>query len=257
MQKNEVDQIITDLSERISKTLGDNLIGLYLFGSLTYGDFNEESSDIDLMAVVEEPLNLSQLELIKKIHSDIAIKYPTWATRVECSYTPVMMLSSITPPEEPRPYYGENTFWPEAPYGNEWIINLYLTYQYGQTLFGPDFKTLLKPISIREVQNAAIQDLFQEWEPKLREPNWLDNSHYQSYLVLNLCRIIYTVVQADAKSKIVAADWVKKTYPEWSDLIQIAQDWHFGLEMKQQKKTLEFLNFVIDIVKQSDLYSNN
>jgi hypothetical protein len=164
------------------------------------------------------------------------------------------MLSSITPPKEPRPYYGENTFWPEAPYGNEWIINLYLTYTYGQTIVGPDFKTLIQPIEIKEVQKAAIKDLFTEWEPKLRESEWLNSSHYQSYLVLNLSRILYTVKQARAHSKKTATDWVKKTYPEWENLIDTAQEWCYDQKMEKQAQTREFLIFVIKQVRQSPLY---
>jgi len=162
MKNKVVDQVISELSENIREALGSNLVGFYLFGSLTYGGFNEQSSDIDLMAILKEPATPSQLELLKKIHSDSVTRYPNWATRVECSYTPISMLSSLRPPTEPRPYYGENTFWPEAPYGNEWIINLHLTYEYGQTLIGPDFKTLIQPINIMEVQKAAIKDLFQD-----------------------------------------------------------------------------------------------
>ncbi|MBP7875674.1 DUF4111 domain-containing protein [Candidatus Woesebacteria bacterium] len=255
MQSNDVDQIIHKLAEDISRSLGNNLVGLYLFGSLTYGDFHEASSDIDLMAIVKEPVAPAEIQLLKKVHSQIAATYPKWATRIECSYTPVSMLTSVTPPKEPRPYYGENIFWPKAPYGNEWIINLYLVHTYGQSLIGPDFKTLVQSVDIKEVQKAAIKDLFKEWEPKLADIAWLNNSHYQSYFVLNLCRIFYTVTQADAKSKKVAADWVKKTYPEWSQLIETAQNWQYGMQMKEQERTIEFLKFVINQVKQSPLYS--
>ncbi len=257
MINKKVSQIIAKLSEDISTALGNNLLGLYLFGSLTYGDFNKASSDIDLMAILKEPATPLELELLKKLHIDIATHFPQWATRIECSYTPLSMLSSKTPPLEPRPYYGENSFWPEAPYGNEWIINLYLTYNYGKTLIGPDFKSLARPIQISDVQQAAIKDLFTEWEPKLREVSWLDNSHYQSYLVVNLCRIFYTVMQTDARSKKVAADWVKITHPEWSHLIETAQNWQYGQEMREQEKTIEFLKFVIDQIKDSSIYEKD
>ncbi len=36
-----------------------------------------------------------------------------------------------------------------------------------------------------------------------------------------------------------------------------AQNWHYGLEMKEQEKTLKFLRFVINKVKQSPLYAGN
>ena len=157
---------------------------------------------------------------------------------------------NITPPGS-RPYYGEGTFYAEAPYGNEWIINLYLLYNHGIAVFGPEFNQLVQPIKITGVQQACVQDLFKEWEPKLREPEWLDNPHYQSYLIMNLCRIINTVVNATVLSKKKSADWVKLKYPEWKELIQTAQGWHYGLELKQKERTLEFLKFVIQEVNQN------
>ncbi len=189
--------------------LGDHLVGLYLFGSLSYGDFNPDSSDIDVVAILTHPASLDELEAIQQLHRDIGINYPTWAKRLECSYTPIDMLQNILPPASPRPYLGEGIFYPAAHYGNEWIINLYLLYQHGITLLGADFKTLVSPIDIIEVQKACIRDLFQEWEPKITDPDWLENSHYQSYLVLNLCRILYTVLVGSTGSKKVSARWVK------------------------------------------------
>ena len=120
------------------------------------------------------------------------------------------MLKNILPPKESRPYYNNEIFYDEAPYGNEWIINNYLLYKHAIPLIGPDFKTLTNPIDIIEVQKACIRDLFQEWEPKIIDVEWLDNSHYQSYLVMNLCRILYTVSCGTTGTKKVSAAWVKK-----------------------------------------------
>ncbi len=59
---------------------------------------------------------------------------------------------------------------------------------------GPEFKTLVKPISIEDIRDACIRDLFEEWEPKMRDPTYPQNSHYQAYVVLILCRILHTVI---------------------------------------------------------------
>jgi predicted nucleotidyltransferase len=243
----DINQVITYLAQGISEILNENLIGIYLFGSLTYGDFNDESSDIDLVAILKNSASKVEINKLKELHKQVEDNYPKWAKRIESSYTPQQMLPSIMPPGA-RPYYGEGVFYAEAPYGNEWIINLYLLYNHGIAVVGPEFNQLVLPIKITDVQQSCIRDLFKEWEPKLRESEWLDNSHYQSYLVMNLCRILNTVVNATALSKKKSADWVKHEFPEWKELIQTAEEWHYGIEMKRNEQALDFLKFVIDRV---------
>lgn len=245
---NHVNEVLHALTRGITDMLGDNVIGIYLFGSLTYEDFNPNRSDIDLLVIVKQLLSKDVLEKIKNFHEQIEKDYPSWKDRIECSYTPLDLFQEILPPKTPRPYYGAGIFYPEAPYGNEWIINNYLLYQHSIALTGPDFKKLVKPIDIADVQKASIQDLFKEWEPKINNHVWLQNSHYQSYLVLNLCRILHTVLNGEAGSKSVSAAWVKKEFPEWKNLIQTAEDWEYGKEMKLQEETIEFIKFTIDKV---------
>ena len=240
----ECNQVISFLSNGISSALSNTLVGIYIFGSLSYGDFNPETSDIDLMVILEEPASEAEINVLKTLHKTTETTFPRWAKRIECSYTPREMLPSILPPGA-RPYYGEGTFYATAPYGNEWIINLYLLRAHGITVVGPAFTQLIKPIAVTDVQEACKRDLLKEWEPKLREPDWLDNPHYQSYLVLNLCRILNTVINGTTLSKIQSAAWVKKEYPEWSGLVQHAERWQYGTKMEQKEQTLEFLRFVL------------
>jgi len=249
-----VNIVIAEFSQGIIDQLKDNVVGIYLFGSLTYGDFNAESCDIDLMVVVNTPLTKEDILLVKSTHQLIEQKYPMWNHRIEASYTPLYMLNNILPPKEPRPYYGEGIMHEASEYGNEWIINLYLLYGYGKTVTGTDIRDLINKIDIVEVQKACIRDLFKEWEPKLNTPEWLENSHYQSYLVLNLCRILNTVINAEAWSKKASASWVKIKYPEWSELISSAENWKYGDNLYKQTETLKFLTFVIDKVKGTVLF---
>lgn len=245
----DIQPVLQYLVSQICSVLGDNVTGIYLFGSLSYGDFNPESSDIDLMVIVHTPLTSQEQGAVQEFHKAFFQTFPQWAKRLECSYTPCAMLSSTLPPTQPRPYLGEGKWYPEADYGNEWIINLYLLQEYGVTLYGPDFNTLIPHIDITSVQAANIRDLHQEWEPKLTDPAWLDNSHYQSYLVLNLCRILNIHINSVARSKKKSAAWVKQHYPKWQSLITEAERWKYGTEMHRQSETLEFLQFVLHIVR--------
>ena len=220
-------------------------------GSLSYGDFNPDNSDIDLVTIVNGPLSPEQLEDLKSMHLHVEASHEKWAKRIECSYLPMNMLPSIQPPKTPRPYFGEEIFYPEAPYGNEWIINQYLLYKHGIALIGPDFKTLIKPIDIEDVREACIRDLFEEWEPKINDQEWLSNSHYQAYIVLNLCRILYTVSCHETSTKKASAAWVKREFASrWNILIEAAEDWDYGKEMNAVEEVIEFIKFAVNKVKE-------
>jgi hypothetical protein len=101
------------------------------------------------------------------------------------------------------------------------------------------------------VQQASARDLFEEWVPKINDGAWLSNSHYQSYLVLNLCRILHTVIHGQPSSKKVAGQWAKAMYPLWKDLIEEAERWAYGDEMNRQADAVAFLRFAVDRVNET------
>ena len=234
----------------------ENLAGIHLAGSLSYGAFHYDRSDIDLVLILKKPISPTELEAIKNFHKEIETKFNQWAKRLECSYTPIDMLPSILPPKEPRPWYwgGEGILYEEAPYGNEWIINNYLLYQHAIPLTGPDFRELTDPIDIEEVQKACIRDLFTEWEPKVTNKEWFRDSHNESYFILNLCRILCTVMCKSAGSKDTATSWVKSQYGKWADLTNSADQWRYGIGLNLQRESIEFLGFVINQVSKTELY---
>lgn len=248
-----INTMLAEWTEGMKRLLGEKLVGLYLSGSLAYGDFMPERSDIDLQAVVRIPLTENELGSVEQLHRQIERRCPQWADRIECSYVPLELMHELTPPATPRPWWGFGTFYAEAPAGNEWIINHYLLSKHGIALEGPDFNELIPRIDIHLVRQASARDLFQEWVPKTDDSVWLSNSHYQSYLVLNLCRILHTVIHGEPGSKKVAGQWAKATYPEWKGLIEEAERWSYGCEMKRQADALAFLRFAVDKVNEKKL----
>ncbi|MDO8498076.1 MAG: DUF4111 domain-containing protein [bacterium] len=248
----DINQVLNILSKEVKEIFDTDLIGFYLTGSLSYDDFKWDRSDIDLLVVLKKAVSEEQFEKLKSKYQKLKISHPKWAERLECSYISIDILKDILPPLQPRPYYGEGELYLST-YGNEWLINNYLLYTHGVALIGPDFKTLAKPINIQDVQKACVRDLFKEWEPKIIDPEWLKNSHYQSYAVLNVCRILYTVMSNEAASKKVSAEWVKNEFPQWRKLIETAENWKYGIEMTLQDKTKEFIRFVIGKVKEKRL----
>jgi hypothetical protein len=250
-----INALLGDWVEGVRRLLGKKIVGLYLSGSLAYGDFVLERSDIDLQAVVQNPLAEGELKSVEELHRQMEKRHPEWADRIECSYVPLQLMRELTPPATPRPWWGFGTFHAEAPAGNEWIINHYLLSKHGVPLAGPAFNELIPPIDIDSVRRASARDLFQEWLPKVNDVEWFSNSHYQSYLVLNLCRILHTVIAGEPSSKKVAGAWAKATYPEWSSLIEEAESWAYGSEMRRQDDAAAFLRFAVERVNETKLVS--
>lgn len=248
-----INTVLREWAEGVTRLLGEKIIGLYLSGSLAYGDFVPERSDIDLQAVVQSPLTEDELRSVEQLHRQIELLSPQWAGRIECSYVPLELMRELTPPRTPRPWWGFGTFYSEAPAGNEWIINHYLLSKHGIALAGHDFNDLIPPIDIGSVRRASARDLFQEWVPKINDVEWLSNSHNQSYLVLNLCRILHTVIGGEPSSKKVAGNWAKTTYPKWKDLIEEAENWTYGDEMHRQADTVAFVRFAAQRVNETNL----
>lgn len=246
----DINDALVMLTEGVDKIIADDLVGLYLTGSLTYGDFDPESSDIDFLAIMKNPLSSEKFQQIKQLHALIGEAYPKWAKRIEGSYITTAMLKEAPPPrkpETPRPYINEGNFWqPFPPYGNEWTINLYVLYENGIALIGLDPKEVIAPVSIEAVREASRRDLYEEWKPKLKDTTWLNNSHYQAYIILTMCRILFRASHTHVASKKVASTWAKKELGKpWSDLIDKAEKWRHGLQMNSLDETVAFIRFVM------------
>lgn len=249
----DINALLTEWVQGLKRRLGDGIVGLYLGGSLSYGDFVPDRSDIDLQAVVRSPLTEYELRSVEQLHREIERLCPQWARRIECSYVPLELMRELAPPKTPRPWWGFGTLYDAAPAGNEWIINHYLLAKHGLALEGPDFNKLIPPIDIQEVRRASARDLFQEWVPKINDGDWLSNSHHESYLVLNLCRILHTAIAGQPSSKKTAAQWTKANYPEWKDLIEEAERWTYGTEMNRQNDAVAFVRFAVERVNETKL----
>ncbi|HNR81746.1 MAG TPA: nucleotidyltransferase domain-containing protein, partial [Candidatus Pacearchaeota archaeon] len=51
----DIDEVVDFLAQGVKEIFGEELVGFYLTGSLSYGDFEPGRSDIDLAAVLEVP----------------------------------------------------------------------------------------------------------------------------------------------------------------------------------------------------------
>src|SRR5947209_587760 len=245
----DINELLELLLGRIQAILGKKLIGLYIFGSLVTGDFDYESSDIDLVVALSADLDEKEFESIKMMHADIALIHKKWEGRIEAGYLSVANLKKptlhctialISPGE---PFHVKET-------ENDWIINRYVLREKGRVLFGPAPKTLVDPIAKEDLMHA-FQELMKEWREWIKHTEVLHSRNYQAFVILTMCRALYTFNTGEFVSKKQAALWAEKELPEWSSLIRRALVWREAWRDEQAdgdatlQETLRFVHYVL------------
>src|SRR5437879_11677882 len=93
-----INTVLTEWAEGLKRLLGKRIIGLYLSGSLAYGDFVPDRSDIDLQAVVQNPLRQDEVGSVEQLRRKGERRYPQWAGRLECAGVTLELTCELRPP---------------------------------------------------------------------------------------------------------------------------------------------------------------
>src|SRR3954447_10442959 len=182
-----IDQLLDDLRSGIQAVFQDRLVGLYLFGSLVFGGFDPDVSDIDLLAAVNGELRDDDLDALREFHDRFVLERSAWHDRIEGAYLPVPALQTfrerasriaIISPGEPLHF---------TMAGRDWLTNWYQVQEGKVALVGLPPAQVVAPISkdeyIREVRGYG-RELMDRFDPTAGRKAF-------SYTVLSLCRVLY------------------------------------------------------------------
>ena len=216
----EVDAILGALLPSAQATLGDNLIGVYLRGSLATGDFID-TSDIDFLVATERPVSEAEAEALVELHARLAALPNKYADRLEGAYIDRAALRRFEPGRRFLTIEFETPLrWKE--HERSWLIERWVLREKGVALLGPDPKTLIDPISEEELRDAVRRRLreWATWAEDPHDPEWLPPRSHQAYVVETMCRGLYTLAFGELVSKQRAASWAISALPEpWRDLV--------------------------------------
>jgi streptomycin 3"-adenylyltransferase len=210
----------------LKNKLTDNLIGVYLHGSLAMNSYFPPKSDMDFIIVTSKKLNCVLAETLNTAIARYAGTRPTVGC-IECS---VIILNTAQKVPEPTPYelhYSEML--------HERILNGTVTY--GTEQFDSDLPAHLMCVKKRGIclYGMAIDDVFGDvsWQSFLASViydfNWIVDSENicdsPYYGVLNICRVLQIVAEENKKylSKYEGAIWAIEHLPnEYTSLVQKA-----------------------------------
>lgn len=191
-------RMLRDFAGSAEAALRSDLLGIYVSGSLTMGDFQSASSDIDFLAVTARPFTEADLPRVAAIHTGLAGK--PFGDRLEGSYAAASRLHawgidgdlvSAEPGAPPQICASEYSA------DNMWALRYMSVALHGAP-----------PASILpEVDAATVRgDLRDYLKELLVRP--ADTSQQLSSIVLNIARCLYGIEIGQACTKQDAVTWL-------------------------------------------------
>jgi predicted nucleotidyltransferase len=220
-----LDRIVED----VRRLLGDDLVGLYLHGSLAFGCFNPARSDIDFLVVVRDRLDPEIKRRLAHILLDLSRAAP--AKGLEMS---VLTRASLRQFRYPTPYeFHFSKLWIDryeadaVDFETERIdpdlaAHLTVTRERGVCLFGAPIEHVVSPIPRRAYLQSIAADSAVAGHNIVSDP---------VYGVLNLCRTLAFIAEGLIVSKAEGGEWAMRQVPaSFVPVLRAALELYAGVE---------------------------
>lgn len=209
--RRQVTALVTDLAT----TLGDELLGVYLHGSLAMGCFNPQRSDVDILVATRGRLPA----LARPRLARLLLKLSGGPAPIELS---VVNAAGLHPWRHPAPYefhYSEdwrdrtqahllNNTWPEAesePTDPDLAAHVAVTLARGLSLWGPPAAEVFPAVPASDYIASILADF--HWGRDTLGVNPV-------YFVLNACRVRAFLAEGTYLSKDEGGEWGLRSLPE-------------------------------------------
>ena len=242
----EINAILSELLMNVQIILGNSFIGLYLHGSLANGDFNPQTSDIDFLVVTDGSLAIETFSKLKRMHAILFASRIAWSQKLEGAYIPKNDLRRHDPAHAPIPWLGMDGHFAMETLGSDWIIQRWILREKGLVIIGPPLVDLIDPVYPDDLREAVRLSLREWWSPPFPSSQRFENSEYQVYAVLTMCRSLYMLEHGCVASKPEATRWAIHTLGEpWQTFITAASVWRPGMEFKRLNETVSLIRYTL------------
>ena len=198
----DVEAYLKELVKRLTEYLKDQLVGVYLFGSASYGAYESGLSDLDVQAIVKNPLDtVDKQAIISRINHDAL---PCPATKLEfvvyaqdavnpASRYPCFELNLNT-----GPHQSDYICLDPASEASHWfLLDIAMGRELGRNLYGLDITDAFSALPRRWILEAIMNSLYWHQANELNSAN----------SVLNACRGWRFIITGEFSSKLDGAKW--------------------------------------------------
>ena len=232
--------------------LKENLVGVYLWGSLTYGAFDERCSDVDAVGVTRRDLDDAEFSALGKWFSESARRNP-WTEKLDMRF--VIDGEFLDKQSRCGGFYSGKL----VRHGSDGNPIIWLNVgECGVTLWGEDAKQIAPAIADQCLNDALLLELNYLKEDLAK--NVGDRSdrsfRHNAYAVLTACRILYTARHRRIVSKERAYDWAVVAIPlAWRRTVTEARSnrlsSHGQTTTDLERDAAEFVRFAEEQTKQT------
>lgn len=202
--------------------LADNLVGVYVHGSVATGGFIFENSDFDYLVVINRPLSEPQYHQLTTFYQyDQATSSDLPANGVELSIVLARYVGKgfVYPtPYELHAYTEEGKCLPQT-FGTKGLVDpdlathFMITRQHGFSLCGPAVDNLFAEVPAAAFADSIKRDCEQSYRNIMaKTPN--GNCRVPRYAVLNYCRTLAYLREGAFLAKVAGGAWGLKNLPE-------------------------------------------
>ncbi|KAI7151297.1 hypothetical protein KC316_g15299, partial [Hortaea werneckii] len=239
----EVENYLAELTRRLVDHLKEQLVGVYLFGSASYDAYEPGVSDLDVQAVVHDPLSDIGKQAIISLLNQAALPCP--ATKLEfvvyarkavhpASRHPRFELNLNTGPDQ-SDHFG---FDPSKESSHWFLLDIAVGRELGRCLYGLDKSEVFGVIPPRMVLDAIVDSL--EWH-RLNESKSANS-------VLNACRSWQYIASGKFSSKLDGAVWAMQQ-PGCSVVVEQAIVARKDDKDLPAAKVMELYNTVMGVIR--------
>jgi streptomycin 3"-adenylyltransferase len=238
----EILTLLAEMANDFPSILENNLVGIYLWGSLTYEAFDKRCSDIDCIVVTRQDVNDEEFSALE-LWFEQSLKRNPWADKFDMRF---VIDNEFLDKNSKCCGFHFGKLVRHGSDGNPIIwVNIG---QSGITLWGKPAAEIAPPVT-KECLNEALFLELEYLKENLAE-NVGDKSNlaffHNSYAVLTACRIFYTAHNKTLVSKEMAFGWTKENIPKkWHAVINTARKNRLaGKGLKTAKLENDAMKFV-------------
>lgn len=238
----KIPALLEEMASDFPSVLENNLVGIYLWGSLTYEAFDERCSDVDCIVVTRSQINEREFSMLEDWFEN-SLKKNYWTGKLDMRF--VIDEEFLDKTSKCCGYH----FGKLIRHGSDGNPIIWVNIgNSGITIWGKPATEIAPEVTPKVLNEALLLEL--EYLKEDLAANAGDKSDlaffHNSYAVLTACRIFYTVHNKTLVSKDKASVWTIQNTPEkWHTVIKSAKEnRRAGKGLKTAKLENDAMDFV-------------
>lgn len=249
-------QPLLDAYLQALEPLHNHLYGIYIYGSIALGAFEELGSDIDIVVFTQGEWTAQEIRQLKRIHKRLVKEYAL-GKRLAPMYVPLADIGKLNADIAPYPYASDGKFHAAGHFDLN-AVTWWMLQHLGICLYGPESSTLPLQVTWADVLDAMRYNLSTYWTGKARQPRLFLFDVWVTTAVATLCRILTAIEEGEIIAKSAALKRWRDRFPaRWQTLIDEA--WRirhhlrtpslYSSRIERRRETLAFLEYVLSLQK--------